>query len=192
MFVLLWGGVVVVVSIRHRNRMPLRVLLFVTVANCLFGLLPVLSFLDVDFADRSTLLLGVALASAVFNVFAYVLGTLHRVDVATRFFRLVLGLVVVGCATPAVYFFGGSPSNKAVSPWASRAMNEPCASGGFYDAHDIWHFLSALALTATILLLMHSGEQSGEDDYKPLQTPSPAPSNEGTVDEETPLVHAGL
>ncbi len=195
MFVILWCGVVVVVSVRHRTRMPLRVLLFVTVANCLFGLLPVVSFLNVDFADRSTLLLGVALASAVFNLFAYVLGTLHRVDVATRLFRLVLGLVVCGCAAPAVYFFGGSPSNKAVSPWASRAMNEPCLSGGFYDAHDLWHFLSALALIATILLLMHSGEQSGGDGYAPLErareAASPAPS-ENTVDEETPLFAASL
>ncbi len=150
----MWGGVIIVVSIRHRTRMPLKVLVFMTSVNCLFGLLPIVSFLDgVAFADRSTLLLGVALCSAVFNLFAYVMGTLHRVDVPTRLFRLVLGLVVLCFAVPAVYYFSISPSNKAVSPWASRGMNEPCVSGGFYDAHDIWHFLSSLGLFSTILLV---------------------------------------
>lgn len=131
----------------------------------------------------------------MFNLFAYVIGTLHRVDMATRLFRLVLGMVVFGFGGPAVYFFGISPSNKAVSPWASRGMNEPCVSGGFYDAHDIWHFLSAVALAATIFLLMHSGEQSGEDGYeaaaKADSVQEPTMSDQ-PPNESTPLINSGV
>ncbi len=158
------------ITIRHRNRMPFKVLVFMMVFNCGFGFLPVLSFLSVKFADRSSLLLGVALMSAIFNLFAYVLGTMHRVDWSTKLFRLFLGVIIFALAIPAVYFFSISPSNKAESPWSSRAMNEPCISSAFYDAHDIWHFLSAIALAATIFLLMHSGEQSGSDHgYEEIQ-----------------------
>lgn len=194
MFVLLWCGCIIIITVRHRSRMPLRVLLFLMVANCLFGFLPVLSFLSVKFADRSSLLLGVALLSAIFNLFAYVVGTLHRVDLATKLFRFVLGAIAFACAGPAVYFFGISPSNKAESPWSSRAMNAPCISSGFYDAHDIWHFLSAVALAATIFLLMHSGEQSGNEGYSSLKREEEHALSSGEapsavfVDESTPLV----
>lgn len=65
-------------------------------------------------------------------------------------------------------------------------MNAPCVSSAFYDAHDIWHFLSAIALAATIFLLMHSGEQSGEEGkYESVEDEKTV-----IVDESTPLMMA--
>ena len=31
-------------------------------------------------------------------------------------------------------------------------MNKDCVMGGFYDYHDIWHFLSALGMFVTFLV----------------------------------------
>ena len=159
-FIVLWCAVVVVISIRHRKRMNSKVLIFMMAANCLFGFLPVFSFLDFALTDRSSLLLGVALLSAIFNLFAYVLGTMNRVDLATKIFRALLGVMIFALAVPAIYSFSKSPSDKAMTPWASRDMNEPCVVSGFFDEHDQWHVLSALALAATMFLLMHTGEQA--------------------------------
>jgi hypothetical protein len=66
-------------------------------------------------------------------------------------------------------------------------MNEPCISSAFYDAHDIWHFLSAIALAATIFLLMHSGEESGGDKYEKVEDEKSVDQSI-TVDESTPLI----
>lgn len=186
-FSLIWCIVIVVVSIRHRKRMQRPVLIFMTTVNCLFGFLPMLSFTTIPFVDRSTLLLGVALLSALFNLFAYVLGTMKRVDLITRLFRLFLGAVIFATAIPAMLFFANSPSNKALSPWRSREENAPCVSSNFYDEHDLWHLMSAVALGLTILLLMHAGEESGPNTYsqvlpKDLLHDSEAPT------ESTPLI----
>jgi hypothetical protein len=187
MFVLGWCGVTIVISIRHRHRMPRKVLVLMMTVNCAFGFLPVLSFGHFAYIDRSTLLLGVALGTALFNLFAYVLGTFHRVDLLTRLFRLLLGVIVLATGLPAMVFFANTPSNKAMAPWLSRELNAPCYLSGFYDQHDVWHLLSAVALGLTILMLMHAGEESGSDSYSQTFI-SGKKSKETIVDESTPLI----
>ena len=192
LFVLGWCAVTIVITIRHRKRMPRKVLVLMMFVNCAFGFLPLLSFGRFSSIDRSTLLLGVALGTALFNLFAYVLGTFRRVDLLTRLFRLFLGTIVMATAIPAMYFFANTPSNKALAPWLSRELNAPCYSSGFYDEHDIWHLLSAVALGLTILMLMHAGEESGLDSgYSQTFISSSSSSKkkkDAGADESTPLI----
>lgn len=171
-FIIIWCLLICLISVRHRHSVPKLALVIMTGCNCLLGFLPVVTFLNFSFTDRSSLLLGVALSSAMLNLLTYVFGTLPRAESnAARIFRLLLTAAVFGAAGPAVWFFSISPSNKALSPWQSREMNAPCASSFFYDAHDLWHMLSAVALTLTILLLMHCGEDPHNQYRKQMDQP---------------------
>ncbi|KAF0292080.1 SID1 transmembrane family member 1 [Amphibalanus amphitrite] len=56
---------------------------------------------------------------------------------------MLLGLA---CMVPAlVLFVFYNPYNTVASAALSRTSNRPCFAG-FFDAHDVWHFLSAAAL----------------------------------------------
>ncbi|XP_068632776.1 SID1 transmembrane family member 1-like isoform X2 [Battus philenor] len=47
---------------------------------------------------------------------------------------------------PALYFFLSGSSDWSVAPAISRHRNHHCMVMQFYDAHDLWHILSAVAL----------------------------------------------
>lgn len=44
----------------------------------------------------------------------------------------------------AAIFYNNHTASWSDSPSGSRIENQDCISLGFYDSHDIWHFLSAL------------------------------------------------
>jgi hypothetical protein len=76
---------------------------------------------------------------------------------AWRFFLLWFFLALMSglCWAAALYFFLAlSVTDKSKAPWTSRDMNKECVIG-FYDSHDVWHFLSALALYFQTLLAFH-------------------------------------
>ncbi|VDP82655.1 unnamed protein product [Echinostoma caproni] len=41
---------------------------------------------------------------------------------------------------------------EQVTPAQSRALNQPCLVLSFYDAHDIWHFMSAISMFFSFLV----------------------------------------
>ncbi len=49
----------------------------------------------------------------------------------------------------------------SLSPAQSRDFNSDCLLLGFYDAHDIWHFLSAIA-TFFMSMLMETLDDTQE------------------------------
>lgn len=57
-------------------------------------------------------------------------------------------LIIIDVATlgTALIFFTHAVSNKFLTHAESDALNEPCALFGYFDYHDIWHFLSAIGL----------------------------------------------
>ncbi|KAM3959594.1 sid-1-related gene3 [Aphomia sociella] len=47
---------------------------------------------------------------------------------------------------PALYFFMSGSSSWSSTPAQSRQLNHECRVLEFYDSHDLWHMLSAIAL----------------------------------------------
>ncbi|ODM96325.1 SID1 transmembrane family member 1 [Orchesella cincta] len=54
----------------------------------------------------------------------------------------------------AIYFFFHEGSTWEASPAESRIQNNDCIIFGFYDSHDMWHFLSSAGLFCTAMLLL--------------------------------------
>jgi len=68
------------------------------------------------------------------------------------FALLTLGLLFWAAA---LAMFGLPWANKSASPAASRNLNRSCAILNFYDTHDLWHILGAMALGLIAILIAH-------------------------------------
>ncbi|CAG4961741.1 unnamed protein product [Parnassius apollo] len=55
---------------------------------------------------------------------------------------------------PAIYFFLAGSADWADSPARSRLHNHRCKVMQFYDSHDLWHMLSAVALYFTFNVML--------------------------------------
>ncbi|KAL0880554.1 hypothetical protein ABMA27_001786 [Loxostege sticticalis] len=55
---------------------------------------------------------------------------------------------------PALYFFLSGSSSWSTTPSQSRHRNHECRVLEFYDSHDLWHMLSAVALYLTFNALL--------------------------------------
>ncbi|XP_051465018.1 SID1 transmembrane family member 1 isoform X3 [Apus apus] len=64
----------------------------------------------------------------------------------------IMATAVVWAA--ALYFFFQTLSSWEETPAESREKNRPCILMGFFDDHDVWHFLSAAALFFSFLVLL--------------------------------------
>lgn len=95
-----------------------------------------------DFASHIlTLLLGNTL---MYMVFYLSMKLLHGERL-----RWYAWLFLAGAAAawaPGLYFFTYGSSSWSSTPAASRHLNHECKVLRFYDSHDLWHFLSAVAL----------------------------------------------
>jgi hypothetical protein len=67
----------------------------------------------------------------------------------------IIYLVVLGLAWgSSFYFYVNNVAQWEYSPAQSRALNKECIVLGFYDYHDVWHFLSAVAMFFSFLFLL--------------------------------------
>ena len=72
-----------------------------------------------------------------------------------RIFQGLYILVTVGILAAAFGVFQGlQTTNKTASPEDSRDFNEECRILGFFDWHDLWHFLSSFALLMGAFVIM--------------------------------------
>lgn len=55
---------------------------------------------------------------------------------------------------PALYFFTAGSTDWQAAPAQSRLLNHECRLLRFYDSHDLWHLLSAVALYLTFNALL--------------------------------------
>lgn len=46
----------------------------------------------------------------------------------------------------SIYFFELPYANKFLTPDESMALNRPCILFGYFDTHDVWHFLSSFGI----------------------------------------------
>ncbi|KAF2361186.1 SID1 transmembrane family [Trinorchestia longiramus] len=103
--------------------------------------------------DYDTYLLGVFLLNLVVYVIFYLCmkrGYNEHLGVEVKLTLLFLVLVWVGSI--CVFFL--RTTDWSDTPARSRDLNEHCIILHFYDWHDIWHFLSAVALFTSFYLIM--------------------------------------
>uniref|UniRef100_A0A2A4K1B3 Uncharacterized protein n=1 Tax=Heliothis virescens TaxID=7102 RepID=A0A2A4K1B3_HELVI len=96
-------------------------------------------------ADFAGHLLSVLLCNTLLYMVFYLSMKLLHGERPRWYAWLFLG---AGAATwvPALYFFVSGSSDWSATPAQSRERNHECRVLQFYDAHDLWHLLSALAL----------------------------------------------
>ena len=73
------------------------------------------------------------------------------------FFTWLYVLITIAFLVSAFYIFKAFPTtDKANTPEKSRNENHECKWFGFFDYHDIWHFLSSFGLLMGAHLLMYA------------------------------------
>uniref|UniRef100_A0A6A7G3U4 SID1 transmembrane family member 1-like n=2 Tax=Hirondellea gigas TaxID=1518452 RepID=A0A6A7G3U4_9CRUS len=103
--------------------------------------------------DYDTYLLGVLLLNLVIYVVFYLfMKKGYNEHLGSRVKLTLLLLVVIWVSAICVFF--KRTTDWSVSPAQSRDLNLPCILFNFYDWHDIWHFLSSLALFTSFYLIM--------------------------------------
>jgi len=60
----------------------------------------------------------------------------------------------------AIAFFFQHTTDWSASPSVSKELNRPCVLFDFYDFHDLWHYMSALALFSSFYVSFYSIEST--------------------------------
>ncbi|KAG5453827.1 SID1 transmembrane member 1 [Clonorchis sinensis] len=104
--------------------------------------------------DFSSFLLSVFMINMMVYTLFYIFMKLRHKEriLLAPILYMVAGLV---CWSAAIYFFFLRNTTWEVTPAQSRALNHPCLLFDFYDAHDIWHFLSASSMFFSFMMLMN-------------------------------------
>lgn len=65
-----------------------------------------------------------------------------RIGKRNLFFMILTILFMI----TSIYFFELPYANKFLTPDESMALNRPCILFGYFDTHDVWHFLSSFGI----------------------------------------------
>ena len=91
-------------------------------------------------------------------------------NVDKNFFQLLFILFTAIILVSACIVFSCLPTtNKTSSPENSRDQNEECVIFGFFDWHDLWHFLSSFALLMgafVVMFISSEAEQSPQAETR--------------------------
>ncbi|ESO93839.1 hypothetical protein LOTGIDRAFT_228601 [Lottia gigantea] len=131
----------------YPNRFVL--LLIGNVINWSFAIYGVLNT-PIDFA---TYLLAIFIGNLMLYVLFYIIMKLFSGE---KIHILAISCIVITMITwaAALYFFFAHLTSWSVTPAKSREGNRPCILLEFYDAHDIWHFLSAIGMFFGFLIIL--------------------------------------
>lgn len=104
-------------------------------------------------SDFATYLLGIFIGNLMIYCTFYIIMKLRYGEkIHSLVMFIILGAVVVWAV--ALYFFLSNLTSWQLTPSKSREGNKDCVLLEFYDAHDIWHFLSSIALFFSFLILL--------------------------------------
>ncbi|XP_048004148.1 SID1 transmembrane family member 1-like isoform X2 [Leguminivora glycinivorella] len=95
-----------------------------------------------DFASHLLLVLMSNLF--LYTLFYIVIKLLHRESI--RWYSWVFIVLTYTTWFSSSYFYLDQITNWALTPAQSRQSNRPCSLLQLYDAHDIWHFMSSIAM----------------------------------------------
>ncbi|KAM6224426.1 SID1 transmembrane family member 1 [Rhynchocyon petersi] len=103
--------------------------------------------------DFASYMLGIFICNLLLYLAFYIIMKLRSSEkvLPVPLFCIVATAVVWSAA---LYFFFQNLSSWEGTPAESREKNHECILLGFFDAHDIWHFLSATALFFSFLVLL--------------------------------------
>lgn len=103
--------------------------------------------------DFATYLLGIIICNGLLYVAFYVIMKLRNREkiLLLPFVCVVLSIVTWGVS---LHFFVQGLTDWQTSPAQSREGNADCKLVGFYDDHDLWHFLSATALFFSFVAIL--------------------------------------
>ncbi|XP_033029535.1 SID1 transmembrane family member 1 [Lacerta agilis] len=103
--------------------------------------------------DFASYMLGIFICNLLLYLAFYVIMKLRSSErlLLIPLFCIVATVVVWAAA---LYFFFQNLSSWEETPAESREINRPCILLGFFDDHDVWHFLSAAALFFSFLVLL--------------------------------------
>ena len=98
------------------------------------------------------------------------------------FIILVAASAVFGCL---------STTNKTSSPENSRDQNKECVIFGFFDWHDLWHFLSSFALFMGAFVIMFISSKAEESPQAASGESKESPQAASGESEESPQAASG-
>ncbi|KAJ7402658.1 SID1 transmembrane family member 1 [Pitangus sulphuratus] len=103
--------------------------------------------------DFASYILGIFICNLLLYLAFYIIMKLRSSEklLPIPMFCIVSTAVVWAAA---LYFFFQNLSSWEETPAESREKNRPCILLGFFDDHDVWHFLSAAALFFSFLVLL--------------------------------------
>ncbi|XP_074831124.1 SID1 transmembrane family member 1 isoform X3 [Natator depressus] len=103
--------------------------------------------------DFASYMLGIFICNLLLYLAFYIIMKLRSSE---KLLPIPLFCIVATAAVwaAALYFFFQNLSSWEETPAESREKNRPCILLGFFDDHDVWHFLSAAALFFSFLVLL--------------------------------------
>lgn len=105
---------------------------------------------SVDFAGH---LLNVLLSNTLMHMTFYITMKLLHGE-RPRWYSWTFLALAAAAWLPALYFFVSGSTSWSTTPALSRQRNHECLLLQFYDSHDLWHILSAVALYFSFNVLL--------------------------------------
>ncbi|KAL8612263.1 hypothetical protein ACOMHN_038175 [Nucella lapillus] len=104
-------------------------------------------------SDFASFLLAIFIGNLLLYLLFYIIMKLlskERIN-----FLALLCIVAAGISWGfSLYFFFQHLTSWHLTPAQSRQGNRPCVLLDFYDAHDVWHFLSSVSMFFSFLILL--------------------------------------
>lgn len=103
--------------------------------------------------DFASYLLGIFIGNLLLYSTFYII---MKIRYKERIHPLAIVCIIMACIVWgfALYFFFFHLTSWQLTPANSRAGNQKCMVLDFYDAHDVWHFLSATSMFFSFLILL--------------------------------------
>eukprot|EP01114_Cavostelium_apophysatum_P003770 TRINITY_DN1389_c0_g1_i2.p1 TRINITY_DN1389_c0_g1~~TRINITY_DN1389_c0_g1_i2.p1 ORF type:complete len:426 (-),score=81.42 TRINITY_DN1389_c0_g1_i2:49-1326(-) len=87
----------------------------------------------------------------IYLIYYIVLKYINKERVVIPVWFLIVGML--GCFVSAIWFYSIAVTNKFLTPEESAKLNKPCVLFGYFDDHDVWHFLSAIGVVIFYLVV---------------------------------------
>ena len=118
--------------------------------NLVLSLVTVIFYKDLNYLEG---LLMITILNTFFFMLLYIaLKKKYNEHIAVLTY--VIMVISAFAWIPALIFFRMKRKNDEESPANSREKNEECSFARFYDEHDMWHFLGAIGLFLTLMMLV--------------------------------------